>query len=89
VDLHTQACKYICSIHEYFKREAENKGRLIPFPKVQDRVAAACGIGKRTLQIILQESRRDIKKCGSTSFVSPRKSRRVRKQPDLILLTEI
>lgn len=73
VHLHSQARKLIHSIHEYFKREAENRGPLTLFPEVQDRVAAACGIGKRTDQRILQESRRSVKKCGSTSFVTPRK----------------
>jgi hypothetical protein len=43
VDLHSQAHKLIHNIHEYFKREAENKRPLIPFPKIQDRVAAVCG----------------------------------------------
>jgi hypothetical protein len=36
VDLHSQAHELIYNIHEYFKREAENKGPLIPCPKVQD-----------------------------------------------------
>jgi hypothetical protein len=48
-------------------QEGENKG---PFPKIQERVVAACGIGTQTIPETLQESRLVIKKCGSTSFVS-------------------
>jgi hypothetical protein len=53
------------------KKEAENKGQ---FPKVQERVAAVCGIGKGTVQRALQESRLAVKKCGYTSFVKEKYS---------------
>jgi hypothetical protein len=34
-------------------KETENKG---PFPKVLERVAAACGIGKQTIRDIVRKS---------------------------------
>jgi hypothetical protein len=46
VDMRSGACKLIYSINEYFKREMENKGPLISFPKDEGQVAAACGVGK-------------------------------------------
>jgi hypothetical protein len=61
VDLHPQVREVT------FRKEAAHK---VPFPKVQERVPAACGIGKQNIHKTLQESGLAIKKCGRTSFVS-------------------
>lgn len=34
-------------LHEYFERESQNDGLLLPVTQVQDRVADALGIGKK------------------------------------------
>jgi hypothetical protein len=62
VDLHSQTYKLMYNIHEYFMREAENKGPLISFQKSQDWAAVACGIGNRTIKRTLQERLCAIKK---------------------------
>jgi hypothetical protein len=49
MDLHSQAHKLIYSTYI---------STLIPFPNVQNRAAAACYMGKWTIQRILQESKK-------------------------------
>lgn len=59
VDLHSQArelsTKFTSTLEDGLKTRP-------PFPKVQDRVAVACDIGKRIVQRTLQECHRNVKK---------------------------
>lgn len=45
----SQARSIIISVLQYFQKERDNKGPLIDFKKVSERVAAACNISPRTL----------------------------------------
>lgn len=48
VILQSQACKFILSMKEYFTRESDNNGPLLPPSKVHELLSAALKICKNT-----------------------------------------
>ncbi|RVE41290.1 hypothetical protein evm_014060 [Chilo suppressalis] len=53
--LNSQAPELVVKLHEYFERECQNDGTLLPVTQVRDRVGEALGIGSRTVGKILSE----------------------------------
>lgn len=53
--LNSQTRELVVKLHDYFERESLNGGPLLPVTQVQNRVASALGIGKRTVHTIIQE----------------------------------
>ncbi|RVE47858.1 hypothetical protein evm_007489 [Chilo suppressalis] len=53
--LNSQARELVVKLHEYFERECQNGGALLPVTQVRDRVAEALSIGSRTVGKILSE----------------------------------
>lgn len=56
--INSQSRELVVKLSEYFERESVNGGPLLPVTQVQNRVAEALGIGKKTVRTILKE------KCG-------------------------
>ncbi|RVE45034.1 hypothetical protein evm_010313 [Chilo suppressalis] len=53
--LNSQARELVVKLHEYFERECQNGGALLPVTQVRDHVGEALGIGSRTVGKILSE----------------------------------
>ncbi|CAH2238480.1 jg14089 [Pararge aegeria aegeria] len=53
--INSQSRALVVKLAEYFERESVNGGPLLPVTQVQDRVAEALGIGKKTIRNILKE----------------------------------
>ncbi|KAL0829818.1 hypothetical protein ABMA28_003301 [Loxostege sticticalis] len=53
--LNSQSRELIIKLHNYFEREYQNGGPLIPINRVQDRVADALGISRQTVSKINKE----------------------------------
>ena len=53
--LNRQSRGLVLKLHEYFERESANGGPLLEVTKVQERVAQALGMGRRTVGKILKE----------------------------------
>lgn len=71
--IHAQGREIIGSLLDFMRQEAAQGAPIIPFAKVQERVAAATGVSLRTIQTIAQEKKK-IDKGQSSTFVSPKKS---------------
>lgn len=53
--LNSQSRELIVKLHDYFQRESQNGGPLLPVAQVQNRVGDALGIGLKTIRTILKE----------------------------------
>ncbi|KAF2881510.1 hypothetical protein ILUMI_24667 [Ignelater luminosus] len=72
--LDSKSQKIINSIVQFMKREADAGAPIIPLSKVQQRVAAATGVGLRTITRISKEAK-EIEKSEKPSFSTPNKKK--------------
>ena len=71
--LHRQAREMIYKVHCYFQREAEKHVDFPHVARVQERTAEACGVGIRTVQRIVNETKQSLDASGSVVLKSPGK----------------
>ncbi|VVD05781.1 unnamed protein product [Leptidea sinapis] len=74
----------LLKVKEFFLKEKQATAPIIPFEKVNDRVAAATGISLRTVTRIIGEGR--LAEASSSKIVTPGKNRKKRK--DKILMDD-